>query len=122
MSGEFKLTNGGGNYNHPRYGRLSVVTTCEWRHDFSAASTANSVKLQYSKDIDFAQKDGKDPGRYYSLVLVFAWTCVGWVGDCRASVVESSLKYHSVQAVLNLGPCPGWGQCLVGSLTGAVAS
>ena len=48
------------------------------------------------------------------------------MGDCEAVtlvVVESLLKYHSDRIEhLNLARDPGWGQCLVGSLTGAVAS
>ena len=48
------------------------------------------------------------------------------MGDCEAAapaVVESSLKYHSgLSGHLTLARDPGWGQCLVGSLTGAVAS
>ena len=38
-------------------------------------------------------------------------------------VVEPTLKYHpGVFEVLTLARYPGWGQCMVGSLTGAVAS
>ena len=48
------------------------------------------------------------------------------MGDCEAAapaVVESSLKYHSgLSGHLTSARDPGWGQCLVGSLTGAVAS
>ena len=48
------------------------------------------------------------------------------MGDCEAVtlvVVESLLKYHSDRIEhLTLARDPGWGQCLVGSLTGAVAS
>ena len=37
--------------------------------------------------------------------------------------VEPTLKYHpGVFEVLTLARYPGWGQCMVGSLTGAVAS
>ena len=37
--------------------------------------------------------------------------------------VEPSLKYHpGLFAVLTLARYPGWGQCMVGSLTGAVSS
>ena len=37
--------------------------------------------------------------------------------------VEPSLKYHpGVFEVLTLARYPGWGQCVVGSLTGAVSS
>ena len=37
--------------------------------------------------------------------------------------VEPSLKYHpGVFEVLTLARDPGWGQCMVGSLTGAVSS
>ena len=63
---------------------------------------------------------------YYSLVLVFGSACVGEVGDCEAAtpvVVESSLKYHSGRiGNLTSDREPVQGQCLVGSLTGAVAS
>src|SRR5665647_459985 len=63
---------------------------------------------------------------YYSLVLVFGTACVGLVGDCEPGTpvsVESTLKYHSgrsghLTSIRN----PDQGQCLVGSLTGAVAS
>ena len=48
------------------------------------------------------------------------------MGDCEAGtpvLVESSLKYHSGHSgYLTLAHDLGWGQCLVGSLTGAVAS
>ena len=48
------------------------------------------------------------------------------MGDCEAAtlvVVESLLKYHSdINGYLTLVRDPDWGQCLVGSLTGAVAS
>ena len=38
-------------------------------------------------------------------------------------VVEPTLKYHpGVFEVLTLVRYPGWGQCMVGSLTGAVSS
>jgi hypothetical protein len=38
-------------------------------------------------------------------------------------VVEPTLKYHpGVFEVLTLTRDPGWGQCMVGSLTGAVSS
>ena len=37
--------------------------------------------------------------------------------------VEPTLKYHpGVFEVLTLARNPGWGQCMVGSLTGAVSS
>ena len=37
--------------------------------------------------------------------------------------MEPTLKYHpGVFEVLTLTRYPGWGQCMVGSLTGAVAS
>ena len=44
--------------------------------------------------------------------------------ECRSSdLQESSLGYHSsMQEVLTLRSKPGRGQCLVGSLTGMVAS
>ena len=48
------------------------------------------------------------------------------MGDCEACTlvcVESLLKYHSDRSgYLTLAHDLGWGQCLVGSLTGAVAS
>ena len=38
-------------------------------------------------------------------------------------VVEPTLKYHpGMFDVLTWARYPGWGQCLVGSLTGAVSS
>ena len=38
-------------------------------------------------------------------------------------LVEPTLKYHpGVFEVLTLSRDPGWGQCMVGSLTGAVSS
>ena len=38
-------------------------------------------------------------------------------------LVEPTLKYHpGLFAVLTLARYPGWGQCMVGSLTGAVSS
>ena len=38
-------------------------------------------------------------------------------------LVEPTLKYHpGVFEVLTLTRYPGWGQCMVGSLTGAVSS
>ena len=37
--------------------------------------------------------------------------------------MEPTLKYHpGVFEVLTLARDPGWGQCMVGSLTGAVSS
>ena len=38
-------------------------------------------------------------------------------------LMEPTLKYHpGVFEVLTLSRDPGWGQCMVGSLTGAVSS
>ena len=38
-------------------------------------------------------------------------------------LMEPTLKYHpGVFEVLTLARYPGWGQCMVGSLTGAVSS
>ena len=38
-------------------------------------------------------------------------------------LVEPTLKYHpDLFEVLTLARDPGWGQCMVGSLTGAVSS
>ena len=48
------------------------------------------------------------------------------MGDFEARAparVESSLKYHPGSFdVLTWAPYRGWGQCMVGSLTGAVSS
>ena len=48
------------------------------------------------------------------------------MGDCEAGTlvsVESSLKYHpDLLGILTCSRYPGEGHCLVGSLTGAVAS
>ena len=42
---------------------------------------------------------------------------------CSLECVESTLKYHpGIVGVLTLARNPGCGQCLVGSLTGAVSS
>ena len=39
------------------------------------------------------------------------------------ALVEATLKYHPVKfGVLTLARNPGWGQCMVGSLTGEVSS
>jgi Family of unknown function (DUF6467) len=39
------------------------------------------------------------------------------------ALVEATLKYHPDNfEVLTLARNPGWGQCMVGSLTGAVSS
>ena len=39
------------------------------------------------------------------------------------AIVEPTLKYHpGLFEVLTLARYPGWGQCMVGSLTGAVSS
>ena len=48
------------------------------------------------------------------------------MGGCEAGtpvLVEPPLKYHpGLFEVLTLARDPGWGQCMVGSLTGAVSS
>ena len=48
------------------------------------------------------------------------------MGGCEAGTlvsVEPTLKYHpDLFEVLTLARNPGWGQCMVGSLTGAVSS
>jgi hypothetical protein len=48
------------------------------------------------------------------------------VGGCEGGTLvplEPTLKYHpGVIEVLTLTRYPGWGQCMVGSLTGAVSS
>src|SRR5699024_12500068 len=63
---------------------------------------------------------------HYSLTLVFGMVCVGLGGAGDADtpvVVEALVKYHSdCFGHLTLGRDPVRGQCLVGSLTGAVAS
>ena len=63
---------------------------------------------------------------YCSFVLDFEQICVGQVGGFEAGsidLVEPTLKYHpGVFEVLTLARYPGWGQCMVGSLTGAVSS
>ena len=63
---------------------------------------------------------------YYSLVLVIGTVCVGLVGDVDAAtlvVVESLVKYHSdCSGYLTVDRDPVQGQCLMGSLTGAVSS
>ena len=63
---------------------------------------------------------------YYSFTLNFDLVCVGEVGPCEAEAlafVEGTLKYHPDKfGVLTLARNPGWGQCMVGSLTGAVSS
>ena len=42
-----------------------------------------------------------------------------WTPVC----VEPTLKYHpGLFEILTLARYPGWGQCMVGSLTGAVSS
>ena len=66
----------------------------------------------------------KDPvNLYYSLALSLAIRCVGLAGGYEAAtpvVVEPSLKYGPL-AVRGLTRCMR-GHCLVGSLTGVVAS
>ncbi len=48
---------------------------------------------------------------------------MGGFGAAALAVVEPTLKYHpGVFEVLTLSRYPGWGQCMVGSLTGAVSS
>ena len=63
---------------------------------------------------------------YYSLVLVFGLACVDLGGRRiikKLVCVESLLKYHSGQSgCLTSGHDLVQGQCLMGSLTGAVAS
>ena len=63
---------------------------------------------------------------YCSFTLDFEQICVGEEGGFEAvplGVVEPTLKYHpGVFEVLTLARYPGWGQCMVGSLTGAVSS
>ena len=63
---------------------------------------------------------------YYSLALNIVPTCVGYVGDVAVTapvLVESIWKYHPCMLdVLTLAPYRGYGQGLVGSLTGAASS
>ena len=63
---------------------------------------------------------------YCSFALDFDETCVGSVGGCETGMlvpVEPTLKYHpSCAADLTLVRDPDRGHCVVGSLTGAVAS
>ena len=63
---------------------------------------------------------------YYSLILAFDSVCVENVGHFKKIKlirVESSLKYHpSILEILTVIRYPDSGQCLVGSLTGAVSS
>jgi hypothetical protein len=48
---------------------------------------------------------------------------VGGFEAVPLGAVEPTLKYHpGVFEVLTLARDPGWGQCMVGSLTGAVSS
>ena len=63
---------------------------------------------------------------YYSLVLVVGLICVGQVGDYEVWMlvyVELLLKYYfDCVGCLTQVRDPDQGQCLVGSLTGVVAS
>ncbi len=63
---------------------------------------------------------------YYSFALDFEFACVGKVGGCETWTpvrVEPTLKYHPGNfEVLTLVRYPDRGQCMVGSLTGAVSS
>ena len=63
---------------------------------------------------------------YCNFALDFEPVCVGKVGgfeDKTLVLVEPSLKYHpNLFGVLTLARYPGWEQCMVGSLTGAVSS
>jgi hypothetical protein len=48
---------------------------------------------------------------------------VGGFEAVPLGIVEPTLKYHpGLFEVLTLARYPGWGQCMVGSLTGAVSS
>ena len=63
---------------------------------------------------------------YYSFTLAFVVACVGSVVGFEAGTlvsVEPPLKYHPyLYGCLTAARYPGPGQCMVGSLTGAVAS
>ena len=63
---------------------------------------------------------------YCSFALNFEPICVGEVGGIEAWTPvcgEPTWKYHpGLFEILTLTRYPGWGQCMVGSLTGAVSS
>ena len=63
---------------------------------------------------------------YYSFALNSEPVCVGEVGGYEVGtpvLMEPTLKYHpDMFGVLTWARNPGWGQCMVGSLTGAVSS
>eukprot|EP01026_Neomeris_dumetosa_P019821 TRINITY_DN18003_c0_g2_i1.p3 TRINITY_DN18003_c0_g2~~TRINITY_DN18003_c0_g2_i1.p3 ORF type:complete len:131 (-),score=4.26 TRINITY_DN18003_c0_g2_i1:19-411(-) len=63
---------------------------------------------------------------YCNLTVKLGAVCVGQVGGIEAAlagVVEPLLKYHpGCSGLLTQARYPGRGHCLVGSLTGAVAS
>ena len=63
---------------------------------------------------------------YCNLVLNVGLVCVAYVGGYEVSLLggmEPLVKYHPyLTDVLTYSRDPGGGQCLVGSLTGAVAS
>ena len=59
---------------------------------------------------------------HYNFALTLDKQCVGYLGDCEAAsigVVESTLKY---QPLFIWRLIPNGRQCMVGSLTGVVAS
>ena len=63
---------------------------------------------------------------YYNLTVTLGIDCVEKVGAFEAEplgLVEAKVKYHPVDSwCLTASRNPGSGHCLVGSLTGAVAS
>src|SRR5690606_13661409 len=99
----------------------------EWRNDGGAVSTRDSVKLKSLLRCSVSAARRKDPvNLYYSFALDFEFACVGKVGGFEAWTpvrVEPTLKYHpGTFEVLTLVRYPDRGQCMVGSLTGAVSS
>ena len=63
---------------------------------------------------------------YYTLILTYVLTCLAYAGDFEtlfSDGVESPMKYRaSLYVCLTPTRHPRGKQCLVGSLTGAVAS
>src|SRR5690606_41551044 len=96
-------------------------------HDGGAVSARELVKLYALCRCRGSGASRKDPvNLYYSFALDFELACVGLVGGCvtwTAVRVEPTLKYHPGNfEVLSLVRYPDRGQCMVGSLTGAVSS
>src|SRR5690606_2357005 len=99
----------------------------EWRNDGGAVSSRDSVKLKSLRRCSVSAARRKDPvNLYYSFALDFELARVGDVGAVAVGppvLMEPSLRYHPGKLeVLTLARYPGRGQCMVGSLTGAVSS